>query len=86
MIRDVEILGGALQQQVAHRAADDEGGKTSLVQLLYRFHGGMADVLAVDAVCTARKALRLMWRMRGRLFLAFEDGLQEFFDHESNGA
>ncbi len=50
----VEILGLAIDQQVAHRAADKIGAEACIAQAIKHAQGVRADVLAGDRVLVAR--------------------------------
>jgi hypothetical protein len=75
--RDVEILGPAAEQQIAHRAADDEGCEAMALQRLRRAQRARADRIAADAMRAVRDDLRL----RRPEQLTGEDLAQETPDH-----
>src|SRR5690606_40031096 len=54
---DVEVLGLAADQQVAHGAAHQAGGESRVAESVEHAHGIGADVLARDVVALARDHL-----------------------------
>src|SRR5262249_5672639 len=78
---DVEVLGTEAQQQVAHRAADDEGEVSGALQVLARAPRAAADVLALDRVPVLRVDDRARVLVRHALAPA-EEAIDVFLDHE----
>ena len=74
---DVEVLGSAPEQQVAHGAADDERGVALALQRLRRAQGAGADRIPRDVVLAVGDDLRL----RGPEQPAGEDLAEKTGDH-----
>ena len=58
---DVEVLGGAAQEQVTHASADQVRGVTELAQAVKNFQSLGLDLAAGDGVFGARNDGRLHW-------------------------
>ncbi|MOA21792.1 hypothetical protein D3C78_1423030 [compost metagenome] len=76
----VEILGRDSQQQVPHRATDDIGGETGVLQPRYHTQGGMAECVTAHAVLGQGKHTRLAL-VAGQAGRQVEDSTDEFTDH-----
>ncbi len=73
---DVEVLGLAPEQQVAHRPADQQRAEAGFVQSVEHAQGGLADVTAGDAVLVPRNDMRAVDGV-GRYFVIQAVGFLE---------
>ncbi len=82
---DVEVFGLEAQQQVAHRAADDVGLETRLLQGLHGVAGVLRKAAGVDLVLGAGQVAALATVLRvGFGFVRGEQATDEFTDHVNN--